>query len=143
MVVSLAGFAGACYRNTFLLRFYLVVMFFVIGVLIGFIIFAYVVTDKGSGRRVMNRGYLDYYLEDYSGWLEERVASDEYWGKISSCIRDSKACRKLARNFNDVPETADMFFERKLNPIQVCSYIWIYFLFLCLINDIFFVMVEV
>ncbi|AES88695.1 putative tetraspanin/Peripherin [Medicago truncatula] len=118
MVVSLAGFAGACYRNTFLLRFYLVVMFFVIGVLIGFIIFAYVVTDKGSGRRVMNRGYLDYYLEDYSGWLEERVASDEYWGKISSCIRDSKACRKLARNFNDVPETADMFFERKLNPIQ-------------------------
>lgn len=138
MVVSLAGFAGACYRNTFLLRFYLVVMFCVIGVLIGFIIFAYVVTDKGSGRRVMNRGYLDYYLEDYSGWLEERVASDEYWGKISSCIRDSKACRKLARNFNDVPETADMFFERKLNPIQVCSYIRISLLFLCLINDIFF-----
>jgi hypothetical protein len=49
MVVSLAGFAGACYRNTFLLRFYLVVMFLIIAVLIGFIIFAYVVTDKGSG----------------------------------------------------------------------------------------------
>jgi hypothetical protein len=120
MVVSLAGFAGACYRNTFLLRFYLVVMFLIIAVLIGFIIFAYVVTDKGEGRRLINRGYLDYYLDDYSGWLEERVKSDQYWGKISSCIRDSKTCRKLARNFNGVPETSDMFFQRKLAPIQVC-----------------------
>ncbi|XP_058729872.1 tetraspanin-3-like isoform X2 [Vicia villosa] len=118
MVVSLAGFAGACYRNTFLLRLYLVVMFCVIAVLIGFIIFAYVVTDKGSGRSVVNKGYLDYYLEDYSGWLEERVASDAYWGKISSCIRDSKVCRKLARNFNDQPETADMFSQRKLTSVQ-------------------------
>ncbi|KAK2455497.1 protein TORNADO [Trifolium repens] len=118
MVVSLAGFAGACYRNTFLLRFYLVVMFLIIAVLIGFIIFANVVTDKGEGRRLINRGYLDYYLDDYSGWLDERVKSDEYWGKISSCIRDSKTCRKLARNFNGVPETSDMFFQRKLAPIQ-------------------------
>ncbi|GAU14649.1 hypothetical protein TSUD_97130 [Trifolium subterraneum] len=90
----------------------------IIIVLIGFIIFAYVVTDKGEGRRMINRGYLDYYLDDYSGWLKDRVKSDEYWGKISSCIRDSKTCRKLARNFNGVPETSDMFFERKLSPIQ-------------------------
>ncbi|QCE00717.1 Tetraspanin/Peripherin [Vigna unguiculata] len=57
MVVSLVGFAGTCYRNTFLMRLYLVVMFVVIVVLIGFIIFTYVVTDKGSGQRVMNRAY--------------------------------------------------------------------------------------
>lgn len=118
MVVSLAGFAGACYRNTFLLRLYLVVMFLIIAVLIGFIIFAYVVTDKGSGRRVMNRGYLDYYLDDYSGWLEERVKSDDYWGKISSCIRDSKVCSKMGRNYNGFPESVDMFVARKLTPVQ-------------------------
>ncbi|KAK9126830.1 hypothetical protein Scep_015676 [Stephania cephalantha] len=70
---------------------YLFAMFFVIATLIGFVVFAYVVTDKGSGRAVQNRVYLDYYLEDYSGWLEERVKSDSYWGKISSCIRDSKS----------------------------------------------------
>ncbi|KAL1345411.1 tetraspanin-3 [Arachis duranensis] len=114
MVVSLAGFAGACYRNTFLMRLYLVVMFIVIAVLIGFIVFAYVVTEKGSGQVVPNRAYLDYYLPDYSGWLEERVASDSYWPKISSCIRDSKVCAKLSA----VPETADMFYQRKLSPIQ-------------------------
>ncbi|KAL2328659.1 hypothetical protein Fmac_022086 [Flemingia macrophylla] len=118
MVVSLAGFAGACYRNTFLMRVYLLVMFVVIGVLIGFIIFAYVVTDKGSGRRVSNRAYLEYYLEDYSGWLEERVASGSYWGKISSCVRDSKVCANMGRTFNGVPETADMFYLRSLSPIQ-------------------------
>ncbi|XP_010520340.1 PREDICTED: tetraspanin-3 [Tarenaya hassleriana] len=118
MVVSLAGFAGSCYRNKFLMRLYLFVMIFVIAALIGFIIFAYAVTDKGTGRVVLNRAYLDYYLEDYSGWLKDRVADDGYWAKISSCIRDSGACRKIGRSFNGIPETADMFFLRRLNPIE-------------------------
>lgn len=116
MVISLAGFAGACYRNTFLMGLYLFCMFFVIAALIGFIIFAYAVTDKGSGRPVTGRAYQDYYLQSYSGWLKERVASDSYWTKISSCIRDSKACKKIA--VNGVPETESMFYSRKLNPIQ-------------------------
>ncbi|KAM6578792.1 hypothetical protein CsatB_030629 [Cannabis sativa] len=119
MVVSLAGFAGACYRNTFLMWLYLFVMFFVVAALLCFIIFAYAVTDKGSGRPVINRAYLDYYLEDYSGWLEQRVADNSYWFKIASCVRDSKACgSKFGRFVNGVPETADMFYNRKLNPIE-------------------------
>ncbi|XP_062082001.1 tetraspanin-3-like [Humulus lupulus] len=119
MVVSLAGFAGACYRNTFLMWLYLFVMFFVVAALLCFIIFAYAVTDKGAGRPVMNRAYLDYYLQDYSGWLEERVADNSYWLKIASCVRDSKACgAKFGRFVNGVPETADMFYNRKLNPIE-------------------------
>lgn len=118
MVVSLAGFVGACYRNTFLMYLYLWAMFLIIATLIGFIIFAYAVTGKGSGRAVMNRVYPEYNLQDYSGWLKERVASDSYWGKISSCIRDSKACGKMGRFVGGVPESADMFYLRKLNPIQ-------------------------
>ncbi|KAK9127256.1 hypothetical protein Syun_016053 [Stephania yunnanensis] len=118
MVVSLAGFAGACYRNTFLMWLYLFVMFFVIATLIGFVVFAYVVTDKGSGRAVPNRVYLDYYLEDYKGWLEERVKSDSYWGKISSCIRDSKVCGKMGRTYGGAPESADLFYVRRLNSIE-------------------------
>ncbi|XP_011008848.1 PREDICTED: tetraspanin-3-like [Populus euphratica] len=118
MVVSLAGFAGACYRNTFLMWVYLFVMFFIIAALLGFIIFAYVVTDKGSGRPLLNRAYSDYYLQDYSGWLKDRVASDSYWLKISSCIRDSKVCGKMGRTINGVPETADMFYSRKLSSVE-------------------------
>ncbi|KAK6935989.1 Tetraspanin/Peripherin [Dillenia turbinata] len=133
MIVSLAGFAGACYRNTFLMWLYLFVMFFIIGALIGFIIFAYAVTSKGSGRALMNKVYLDYYLEDYSGWLEERVADDSYWSKISSCIRDSKVCSKMGRSSGGVPETANMFANRKLSPIESgcckppteCGYVYV------------------
>lgn len=120
MVTSITGLTGSCYRNNFLMVLYLIVMFFIIFVILSFIIFAYVVTEKGSGREVQNRAYLEYYLEDYSGWLEERVASDRYWIKIRSCVRDhSKACGKLRRT---VPETAAMFYLRKLSPIQVIFY---------------------
>ncbi|XP_034688824.1 tetraspanin-3-like [Vitis riparia] len=118
MVISLAGFAGACYRNTFLMWFYLWAMFFVIVALVGFVIFAYAVTDKGSGQAVSNRVYLDYYLQDYSGWLKERVSDDSYWRKISSCVRDSKECAKMGRNIGGVPESADLFYLRKLSPIE-------------------------
>ncbi|KAI5322209.1 PREDICTED: tetraspanin-3 [Prunus dulcis] len=118
MVVSLAGFAGACYRNTFLMWVYLFVMFFIIAALIGFIIFAYAVTDKGSGRPVTNRAYVEYYLGDYSGWLEEHVAKDSNWRKIASCVRDSKVCQKMGRTVNGVPQTADMFYNRKLSSVQ-------------------------
>ncbi|KAM7522300.1 hypothetical protein LguiA_012202 [Lonicera macranthoides] len=118
MVVSLAGFAGACYRNTFLMYLYLWAMFFIIAALIGFVIFAYVVTDKGSGRALLNRVYPDYYLEDYSGWLEERVAQGGNWAKVSSCIRDSRVCRRMGRLINGVPESADMFYQRSLSSIQ-------------------------
>ncbi|CAH9072999.1 unnamed protein product [Cuscuta europaea] len=132
MAVSLAGFAGACYRNTFLMYLYLWAMFFVIAALIGFVIFAFSVTDKGSGRPVLGRRYMEYYLQDYSGWLEERVTSQSYWTKISSCIRDSNTCGKLGRSVYGFPETADMFYHRHLSPIEsgcckpptACGYIY-------------------
>lgn len=120
MVVSIAGIAGACYRNTFLMYVYLWVMFFVIAALIFFVIFAYSATERGSGRPVMNRVYLDYSFEDYSGsWLADRIATPAYWAKIGACIRESGACRKLHRYVAGVPETAEMFYLRKLSPIQV------------------------
>ncbi|XP_021734187.1 tetraspanin-3-like [Chenopodium quinoa] len=118
MVVSLAGFAGSCYRNTFLMYLYMWAMFFIIAALIGFVVFAYAVTDKGSGRPVLNRAYLEYNLEDYSGWLERKVSDPGYWAKLSSCIRDSRVCSKMGRTFHGVPETSDMFFSRKLSPIE-------------------------
>jgi hypothetical protein len=119
LAVSLAGFAGSCYRNTFLMYLYLWAMFFIIAVLTGFVIFAYVVTDKGSGRVVSNRAYKDYYLEDYSGWLEERVADQSYWRRIGSCVRDSRVCGKMRRaGFGGAPEPADSFYQRKLSSIQ-------------------------
>ncbi|KAL9386992.1 hypothetical protein Peur_020116 [Populus x canadensis] len=80
-------------------------MFFIITALLGFFIFVYVVTDNGLGSPVLNRVYSGYYLQDCSRWLKDRVASDSYWHKISSCTRDSKVCGKMGRSINGVPET--------------------------------------
>ncbi|KAF6134817.1 hypothetical protein GIB67_002218 [Kingdonia uniflora] len=118
MVISFAGFAGACYSNKYLLWLYLFAMFVIIVALLGFIIFGFGVTSRGSGRTVVNRSYKDYYLEDYSGWLEERVAKEKYWVKIRSCIRNSKVCSEIGRGYGGVLESAQSFYYRRLTSIQ-------------------------
>lgn len=125
MVISLMGFAGACYRQTWLLRLYLFAMFFVVLALLFFIVFAFAVTDRGDGQVVMNRRFPEYQLSDYGGWLRDRVADPQYWATISACLRDGHACagmKRLARDPNTgmlVPETPAMFYGRNLSPIQV------------------------
>ncbi|CAL9180355.1 unnamed protein product [Musa hybrid cultivar] len=124
MVISLMGFAGACYRLSWLLRAYLFAMFVVVAALLGFIIFAFAVTDRGRGQVVLNRAFLEYQLVDYSGWLRDRVANPGYWGKISSCLREGDACAGMSHYVRDpttgvlVPESADMFYQRQLSPIE-------------------------
>ncbi|KAJ6825156.1 tetraspanin-3 [Iris pallida] len=139
MVVSLMGFAGACYRQTWLLQLYLFCMFFIVAALLGFVVFAFAVTDRGQGQVVMNRAFLEYQLSDYSGWLKGRVSDPGYWEKIASCLRGVNACRGMSNYGRDpatgilVPETADMFYQRDLSPIQSgcckpptsCGYLYI------------------
>jgi hypothetical protein len=127
MVISLMGFAGACYRQTWLLRLYLFAMFFVVLALLFFVVFAFAVTDRGDGQVVMNRRFLEYQFSDYNGWLKERVGDPRYWATIAACLRDGHACagmRRMARDSNTgmlVPETPGMFYARDLSPIQVTS----------------------
>lgn len=123
MVISLAGFAGSCYRQTWLLRFYLFAMFFIVIALIGFIIFAFAVTDHGSGQVIINRQFLEYQLSDYSGWLKDRVSDQSYWSKISSCLRDANSCKGMRRTVRNQSgfltyEPAVNFYQRNLSPIQ-------------------------
>ncbi|KAL6577279.1 hypothetical protein OROMI_011555 [Orobanche minor] len=121
MLVSLAGFVSAHYRiNNFLMYICLWSMVFLMVALLVFVIITFTVTDNGSGRPVMNRVYLDYSLEDYSGsWLTDRVASDGYWSEISACIRKSHVCRELGWTpMGNIPEAAQLFYLRKLSPIQ-------------------------
>ncbi|XP_039136708.1 tetraspanin-3-like [Dioscorea cayenensis subsp. rotundata] len=124
MVISLMGFAGACYKLTWLMWLYLFAMFFVVAALLGFIVFAFAVTDRGHGEVVVSRKFLEYQLSDYSGWLKERVSDPQYWSKISSCLRDAKVCKGMARYVRDpatgmiVQESSDMFSQRDLSPIE-------------------------
>lgn len=124
LVISLMGFAGACYRQTWLLQLYLFLMFFIVVALLGFIVFAFAVTDRGHGQIIMNRSFLEYQLSDYSGWLKDRVSDHGYWDKISSCLRDAKSCKGMPRYVRDpstgmrVLEPAFMFYSRQLSPIE-------------------------
>lgn len=113
LLVSICGLVGSCCRVTWLLWVYLCVMFLLILVLFCFTIFAFVVTNRGAGERLANRGYREYRLGDYSNWLQNRVGDN--WSRVSSCLRDSRICRRLQ---DDHTTPAETFFTQHLTSLQ-------------------------
>lgn len=117
MLVSLAGLIGSCCKVSWLLWVYLLVMFLLILILFCFTIFAFVVTNKGAGEVVSDRGYKEYRLGDYSNWLQKRVNSAKNWNKIRSCLADSKVCSSFQQKYFNVDATE--FYKQHLTSIQV------------------------
>ncbi|KAL9687445.1 hypothetical protein QQ045_031847 [Rhodiola kirilowii] len=115
LVVSLAGFIGACFRISCLLWAYLFIMFVLIVLIFCFTIFAFVVTNPGAGKAVSGRGYKEYRLGDYSNWLQKRVGSEKYWKKIKSCLIEGEACKSMATN---TPSSLAGFYSENLSAIQ-------------------------
>ncbi|KAK7380742.1 hypothetical protein VNO78_33259 [Psophocarpus tetragonolobus] len=112
LVISLAGFIGACFHVAWALWVYLVIMVFLIAALFGFTIFGFVVTEQGGGVEVPGRAYKEYRLDRYSPWLRTRVKDPQYWSTIRSCILGSKTCDKLAF------WTPFDYIQRDMSPIQ-------------------------
>lgn len=115
LIISLAGFVGACFHVAWALWVYLVVMLFLIATLMGLTIFGFVVTSQGGGHEVPGRVYREYHLEDYSPWLRKRIQDPQYWSTIRSCILGSKTCAKLAL------WTPLDYLEKDMSPIQVST----------------------
>ena len=127
LVISLAGFIGACFHVACALWLYLVVMLLLIAALIGLTIFGFGVTSRGGGVEVPGRVYKEYRLEDYSPWLRKRIKDPRYWNTIRSCILGSKSCAKVA-NWTPLD-----YMQRDMSPIQVQLFISLLFeLFNCL-----------
>ncbi|KAK4761739.1 hypothetical protein SAY87_029623 [Trapa incisa] len=112
LVVSLAGFIGACFRVAWALWVYLVVMLCLIGTLLGLTIFGLVVTGPGGGVDVPGRNYREYRLGDYSPWLRNRVGDPQYWSTIRNCIIGSSTCAKIT-SWGPLD-----YLERDMTPIQ-------------------------
>ncbi|KAL6552862.1 Tetraspanin-6 [Orobanche hederae] len=112
LIVSLAGFIGACFHVAWALWVYLVVMLCIIGVLMGLTVFGLVVTSPGGGADVSGRMYKEYHLDNYSEWLRKRVEDPHGWTTIRSCILGSKTCRKV------VLWTPFDYLTRDMTPIQ-------------------------
>ena len=113
LIISLAGFIGACFNVAWALWLYLVVMLFLIGTLLGLTIFGFVVTSQGGGVEVPGRVYKEYQLEKYSSWLKSRIKDPHYWSTIRSCILGSNTCAQIAS------WTPLDYLERDMTPIQV------------------------
>ncbi|KAK9126799.1 hypothetical protein Scep_015645 [Stephania cephalantha] len=112
LIISLAGFIGACFNVTWALWVYLFVMLLLIGSLLSLTIFGFIVTSNGGGINVSGRVYKEYRLEDYSAWLKKRVQNPQYWRTIRSCILGSATCSKLAS------WTPLDYLEKDMSPIQ-------------------------
>ncbi|CAN0879238.1 TET7 [Linum grandiflorum] len=90
-LVSLAGFLGICCRIRCLFLLYLSALLVLILVTVGFYVFAFVVSSIGHGRDVPGRAYKEYFLEDYTVWLRNRVSSRGKWSGIRSCLVESES----------------------------------------------------
>jgi hypothetical protein len=118
LVVSLAGFVGACFHVAWALWLYLLAVMLLIAALLGLTAFAFAVTAGGGGAQVPGRPYREYRTSEYSSWLRDHVRDVKYWRPALACVLGSKACAKIA-NWTPVD-----YVQHDLTPIQV--------LFICL-----------
>ncbi|KAK3428819.1 protein TORNADO 2 [Eucalyptus grandis] len=114
LVVALAGFIGGIWRIQWLLIFYLVAMLVMIVLLGCLVVFVYMVTVRGHGHPEPSRAYLEYDLNDYSGWMRRRVKSSFKWDKIRSCLSSTSMCAELNQSYR----MAQDFFDARISPLQ-------------------------
>lgn len=131
MFVSLCGFLGAYWYKETLLAFYLCCMAILIGLLLIVLIFAFVVTRHDGSYGVSGRGYKEYRLNGYSGWLRDHVVDSKSWRRIRACLAESNFCTRLNQDYI----TAEQFFSARISPLQVCDKITISVLVSVLVPD--------
>ncbi|KAL5655589.1 hypothetical protein ACJX0J_034908, partial [Zea mays] len=112
LLVSLAGFVGACFHVAWALRLYLAAVALLVAFLLGLTAFGFAVTAGGGGAQVYGRPYREYRVTDYSAWLQKRMQDDRYWRPALACVVGSKACPKI-QNWTPMD-----YLQHDLTPIQ-------------------------
>jgi Tetraspanin family len=120
LVISLLGIMGSCCGISFFLWIYLFAMFLLILVMLFLTVFVFIVTNKGVGDAVSGRGYKEYRLGDYSGWLQKQVGNYRTWSKIESCLKSAQVCHGFTEK---ELMSANEFYKKNLSPTQVDIYI--------------------
>lgn len=115
LVTALTGFIGGFWRMSSLLIFYYIAMIILIVLLACLVVFVFMVTSRGAGHVEPSRGYLEYDLDDFSGWMRRRVRSPFKWDRIRSCLSATTLCPQLNQSYR----MAQDFFKAPLNPLEV------------------------
>jgi len=115
LLISLAGFVGACFHVAWALWLYLVAIILLIAFLLGLTAFGFAVTAGGGGTQVYGRPYREYHITDYSSWLQKHMQDIKYWRPALACVVGSKACPKI-ENWTPMD-----YLQHDLTPIQVCT----------------------
>ena len=121
LLLSLVGLAGGWGHRgaaTPFLWAYVMFMFLLVVAVFALTVFAFVVTNRGAGGAVSGRGYREYRLGDYSGWLQARIAEPETWRRVESCLSEARVCGGRPSD-GAVGRDATEFYKRHLSPIQV------------------------
>uniref|UniRef100_A0A0D9VAZ5 Tetraspanin n=1 Tax=Leersia perrieri TaxID=77586 RepID=A0A0D9VAZ5_9ORYZ len=112
LLVSLAGFAGACYHIVYALWMYLAAMLVLVLALLGVTVLGLAVTAGGGGTQVPGRPYREFRLDDYSAWLQRQVRADKFWRPALACVVAARACDSVAS------WTPTDYLSHDLTPIQ-------------------------
>ncbi|KAL6544023.1 Protein TORNADO 2 [Orobanche gracilis] len=115
LIVSIVGIIGGFCRIPWLLILYFVAMLILIVVLAFLVVFIYSVTNIGSGHPVPSRSYLEYKLDDFSGFLRRMVRSSYKWDRIRSCLSTSTMCSELNQSYR---MAQDFFDAHTISPLQ-------------------------
>lgn len=99
-------------------------MLVLIILLVSLVVFVYMVTIRGHGNIEPNRAYLEYRLDDFSGYLRTRVRGSFKWDQIRSCLSQTNMCAELNQSFR----MAQDFFNARLTPMQVCLLVLLFLL---------------
>ncbi|KAL6847726.1 hypothetical protein ACP4OV_022514 [Aristida adscensionis] len=115
LAVGIAGFVAAFWRLPWLLLVYLVAMPLLIVALACLAVFVFAVTSGASGHPAPGRAFLEYELDDYSGWLRGRLEAPGRWERIKTCLAATPTCPDL----NQTIATAQELFDAAwLGPLQ-------------------------
>lgn len=114
LIVAIAGFIGAFWRVGGVVIFYMVSMLVLLILLVSLSAFVYMITLRGGGHMEPSRSYLEYHLDDFSGWLRRRVEADYKWIGIKNCLVSSSLCVQMNESYT----MAQTFFNAHLNPIE-------------------------
>ncbi|KAM7256868.1 hypothetical protein ACFE04_012609 [Oxalis oulophora] len=93
---------------------YLIMLFFILVSILVFTVFAFIVTNNGSGHSVSGLRYKEYQLTDYHSWFLKQMNNTKNWKHLKSCLVKSQDCNNLSNKYKNLKQLK----SAELTPIE-------------------------